>query len=325
METFSQEPLGLGMDQSVVSVVILSYKRQEALAQTLASVQIQTHQPREIIVVDNGSGDGMESFLRRHFPGICIIPLPYNVGTVARNRGVLRASGSLVVMLDNDVSFDSAFELQRIVNAFERLPETDCIVFKVLDSSGQYLHSRDWCHPRSQQQYQDTEFETPFITEGACAFRRERFLRAGGYFEPLFIGHEGWDLALRLLDLGGRIVYNPAIRVRHAALEDVTRTNSRPYYYYTRNYLWVAARNYPFRAAIPFLVKYLGMMAYFSIRVGHVAAFFLGIWDGLTGLPKIWPTRRPFSKATLKRLKTMSRERPGLIAAWRRHRERPQI
>jgi GT2 family glycosyltransferase len=313
------------MDQALVSVAILSYKRRGALAQTLASVEMQSHRPREIIVVDNGSGDDIETFLRQNFPGVCLVPLPYNFGTVARNRGVLQAKGSLVVTLDNDVSFDSAFELQRIVNAFERNPEADCIAFKVLDASGQHLHTRDWCHPRSYERYQDTEFETPFITEGACAFRRERFLRAGGYFEPLFIGHEGWDLALRLLDRGGHIFYNPAIRVRHAALKDATRTSSRPYYYYTRNYFWVAARNYPFRSAIPFLFKYVGMMAYFSIREVHVGAFVRGIWDGLAGLPKIWPSRKPFSKATRKRIKTMSSERPGLIAAWRRHRERPQI
>lgn len=313
------------MAQELISVAILSYKRQEALAQTLASVEMQSYRPREIIVVDNGSGDGIESFLRQNFPGVILVPLRSNVGTVARNRGVLHAKGSLVVTLDNDVSFDSAFELLRIVNAFERAPEADCIAFKVLDASGEHLHTRDWCHPRSYQRYQDTDFETPFITEGACAFRRQRFLRAGGYYEPLFIGHEGWDLALRLLDLGGHIFYNPAIRVRHAALKDSTRSNSRPYYYYTRNYFWVAARNYPFTSALPYLVKYIGMMAYFSLREGHVVAFSQGVWDGLTGLPKIWRTRKAFSKTTLKRIQTMSKERPGWIAAWRRHRERPQI
>ncbi len=313
------------MDQDLVSVAILSYKRMEALAQTLASVQTQSYKPREIIVVDNGSEDGIEDFLNQHFPGVRLVALPKNIGTVARNRGVEQARGGIVVALDNDVSFDSAFELQRIVNAFSNHPEADCIAFKVLDVTGQQLHVRDWCHPRSYLRYQDAEFETPYITEGACAFRREAFLRIGGYYEPLFIGHEGWDLALRLLDQGGHIIYNPAVRVRHAALKDSTRSDSRPYYYYTRNYIWIAARNYRLSPAIPFLLRYLGMMAYFSIRVGHVAAFARGMRDGLAGLPTVWRTRKAFSKATGKQLRDLSRERPGLIAAWRRHRERPQI
>jgi len=313
------------MDSELVSVAILNYKRQETLAQTLASAEMQSYQPREIIVVDNGSGDGIGTFLREGFPEVRLVLLPNNLGTVARNRGVLAAKGSLVVTLDNDVSFDSAFELQRIVNAFERNPEADCIAFKVLDASGMRLHTRDWCHPRSHEHYQDTPFETPFITEGACAFRRQRFLQLGGYYEPLFIGHEGWDLALRLLDMGGHIFYNPTIRVRHAALKDVTRTSSRPYFYYTRNYIWVAARDYPFTSAFPYLAKYVGMMAYFSLRERHVGTFIRAIWHGLAGLPKVWRTRRPFSSATRKRLKKMSCERRGLIAAWRRHRERPQI
>jgi len=313
------------MGDNLVSVVILSYRRREALAQTLASVEMQTYRPREILVVDNGSGDDIEAFLRQNYPEVGLVPLRENVGTVARNRGVLQAQGALVVTLDNDVSFDSPFELQRVVGAFERIPEADCIAFKVLDASGQRLHTRDWCHPRSYERYQDSEFETPYITEGASAFRRERFMQVGGYYEPLFIGHEGWDLALRLLDRGGHIFYSSAVRVRHAALKDATRGNSRPYYYYTRNYFWVAGRNYPFLSAIPFLVKYLTMMTFFAIRVGHAGAFLHGIWDGIIGLPRIWHTRKPFSKTTSKRIRAMSSERPGLLAVWRRHRHQPQI
>ncbi len=306
-------------------MAILSYMRREALACTLSSVEMQSYQPREIIVVDNGSRDGTDQFLQRHFPHVRLVALPQNIGAVARNRGVVQAKGNIVVMLDNDVAFDSAYELQKIVNAFERLPQADCLAFKVLDAIGRQLHVRDWCHPRSYMRHQDTEFETPFITEGACAFRRERFLRVGGYYEPLFIGHEGWDLALRLLDQGGRIVYAPAVRVRHAELKDVSRKSWRPYYYYTRNYIWVTARNYRAGPAVPFLMKYLGMMAYFSIRVGHIRAFARGLRDGLMGLPMAWRTRKPFSRATAKVLRDLMRERPGLIASWRRHRQRPQI
>ncbi len=325
MEALSPKPLGLGMNQDLVSVTILNYRRREALAQTLGSVEMQSYQPREIIVVDNGSADGTDDFLRRSFPHMHLVALPRNIGAVARNHGVIRAKSNIVVMLDNDVAFDSAYELQKIVNAFARLPQADCIAFKVLDATGSGLHVRDWCHPRSYLRHQDTEFETPYITEGACAFRRDRFLQLGGYYEPLYIGHEGWDLALRLLDQGGHIVYTPAVRVRHAELNDASRNSWRPFYYYTRNYLWIAARNYRLGPVVPFLVKYLGMMAYFSLRVGHLRAFARGLRDGLTGLPMAWRTRKPFSRATGRTLKELTRERPGLIASWRRHRERPQI
>lgn len=313
------------MNRFLVSVTILNYQRREALAQTLTSVEMQSYQPREIIVVDNGSKNRTDDFLHQHFPRVHLVALPKNIGAAARNRGVIQAHGHVVVMLDNDVAFDSAYELQKIVNAFERLPEAGCIVFKVLDASGRQLHVRDWCHPRSYLCYQDTEFETPFITEGACAFRRDTFLQLGGYYEPLFIGHEGWDLALRLLNQGGRIVYTPAVRVRHAELKDASRENSRPYYYYTRNYIWIAARNYPLALAVPFLVKYIAMMAFFSIRVGQIRAFARGLRDGLTGLPMAWRARKPFSNATAKTLRRLTRERPGLFASWYRHRQRPQI
>ncbi|MGB7439334.1 MAG: glycosyltransferase, partial [Candidatus Acidiferrum sp.] len=68
------------MQNPKISVVILNYRRWDALKNTLASVLSQSYTPREIIVVDNGSGDGTPGLLRQHFPGVSLLELDTNAG-----------------------------------------------------------------------------------------------------------------------------------------------------------------------------------------------------------------------------------------------------
>jgi GT2 family glycosyltransferase len=315
---------GEPMQNFLISVVILNYRRWEALKGTLSTVISQSYSSREVIVVDNGSADGSGDLVRQHFPEVTVVELDGNPGCLGRTRGVEAAHGEFVVTIDNDVYFDSAFELQKIANAFSACPEASCIVFKVLESTTGRLHVRDWCHPRNHAEYSDREFETSFIPEGACAFRRADFLRIGGYYEPLWIGCEGFDLSLRLLNHGSRIFYRPSIRVRHLMSQE-TRNSWRPYYYYTRNYLWIAMRNYPVVRAVPFLAEKMAMMACFAGRTGNLKAMFRGIRDAALGFRKVWATRDPVSPAVFRLLADLSRERPNLWTRLRRHRERPLI
>jgi hypothetical protein len=47
------------------------------------------------------------------------------------------------------------------------------------------------------------------FSETGCAFRREAVLKAGMFWERLFFGREGEELALRMLDAGYRILILP--------------------------------------------------------------------------------------------------------------------
>jgi GT2 family glycosyltransferase len=50
---------------------------------------------------------------------------------------------------------------------------------------------------------------------GACVMRTEVFRKAGGYWPPLLIGGEEELLALDVIEQGWRIVYAPAVCIRH--------------------------------------------------------------------------------------------------------------
>jgi GT2 family glycosyltransferase len=310
------------MKLPLVSVVILNYRRRASLLRTLQSVLAQAYPETEVIVVDNGSGDGTAEWLGRDFPGVRVIALQENRGCAGRNNGVKEARGELVVTIDNDVRFDSPFELEKVVNGFQQLPEASGLVFKVLEGDTGRVHLRDWCHPRSYWEFADREFETSFIPEGACAFRRDHFLRLGGYYEPLWIGHEGWDLSLRMLNAGLKMVYRPEIRVRHAMSAE-TRADGRNYYLYTRNYVWLAFKDYGGWRRWSYLAYNMTMMAWLSLRSRHLQRFLQGLREGVRGLRSL--ERTPVCRQGWQRLKKIEAHRPGLLARFKKHRERPLI
>src|SRR5947209_2319016 len=227
-----------------VSVVILNYKRLRALEQSIQSVLMQSYANREIIVVDNHSEEDVASLVRHLDPGIKLIELPENRGTCGgRNAGIREAHGDIIITLDNDVHFSSPFELTKVVAKLQQRPDIHVLAFQMCDADSGNIRVREWCHARHWTKFGQTEFETFYFVEGACAVRREVFDQAGNYYDALFIGCEGHDLALRMLDHGFRILYCPNIRVLHLMSAE-TRTSDRPYFFYTRNYIWIAFKDY---------------------------------------------------------------------------------
>lgn len=86
-----------------VSVVIPLYNKGPYVERTLNSVLAQTHQPCEIIVVDDGStDDGPERVLRFKDPRILLIKQENGGPGAARNQGLAKASGKYVAFLDAD-------------------------------------------------------------------------------------------------------------------------------------------------------------------------------------------------------------------------------
>jgi len=312
-------------ESPLVSVVILNYKRREALVRSLDSARQQSYENREIIVVDNNSQDDVRAFLTTYAPEVRLIELDENRGACGgRNAGILAAKGDIIITLDNDIFFEGPLELTKTVETFERRPDIHVLAFQLCDEQTGAPRVREWCHPRSLAIYSEIEFETNYFIEGACAIRRKVYATIGLYYEPLFIGCEGWDLALRIVDHDYRILHAPAIRLRHLMSRE-TRPPDRPYYFYTRNYIWIAYKDYPFVPGVWFAIWKLLMMLYFAVRSHHLAAYLRGFKDGCVGLARIRGERTPVRFCTIKYLRRLERWRPALWTRFSRHREAVQL
>jgi GT2 family glycosyltransferase len=300
-----------------VTIAILNYQRRDALRRALEAARAQRYAPLEIVAVDNASTDGSQEMVREEFPDVRLVALPRNVAAAARNDGVAAAAGEIVFTLDNDVLFTTPDDVARGVAVFARHPGAAVVNFTILGPDGA-LSRRDWCHPRDCDRWADTEFLTDYVLEGASACRRAAFLAAGGYWPPFFIGHEGWDLALRLLDGGHDLVYSPAVRVRHMVDQSV-RPSSRIYYTFTRNAIWVALRTHRPAAALAAVARDLALMGFAAARAGELAAFARGIADAGRGARAALATRRAMSRVTARRLASIRALKPSLPARALRH------
>jgi glycosyltransferase involved in cell wall biosynthesis len=84
------------------SVIIPTFNRLTFLTRAIASVQEQTCQAFELIVIDDGSTDGTREFVRRMGTDIRYLYQERQGPSAARNRGIRAARGRFISFLDSD-------------------------------------------------------------------------------------------------------------------------------------------------------------------------------------------------------------------------------
>ncbi|HVV58503.1 MAG TPA: glycosyltransferase family A protein [Gaiellaceae bacterium] len=180
-----------------VSVVIPCYGYAHLLGEAVESVLAQTYRDFEIVVVDDGSPDDTaavaEALIAAHPEHrISLLRRP-NSGqpAVARNTGIARARGELIVCLDADDLLEPEF-LERCVDALDRHPELSIAYGGQRDFS----EDREWpLHPHPPYDFATLAHTNLLGT--ASMFRREAWEAVGGY--PTDVpGYEDWAFWIAL-------------------------------------------------------------------------------------------------------------------------------
>ncbi|WP_294961242.1 glycosyltransferase family A protein [Sulfurimonas sp.] len=84
-----------------VSVVIPTYNRYEVLKRALKSVYAQTHKPKEVIIIDDGSTDKTSQILKT-FPDAKYYYQKNSGVSSARNLGIKKSNFEWIAFLDSD-------------------------------------------------------------------------------------------------------------------------------------------------------------------------------------------------------------------------------
>ena len=85
-----------------ISVVIPTFNRRNLLKRAIHSVIKQTIEPREIIVIDNGSTDQTYQMVSSLFPDINYFTEKKRGVSAARNKGILESKSKWIAFLDSD-------------------------------------------------------------------------------------------------------------------------------------------------------------------------------------------------------------------------------
>jgi len=288
--------------ESTISVVIPNYNREQDILEVLQSVNEQEFSNFEVIVVDDNSSDGSVSTIRQHFPETHVIALPENKGPAfARNAGMKKALGDIVVGIDSDVILPDKDTLSRIASKFSASPDINCLAFRILNYHTRNDDTDRWWHPLPIEHYADKEFYTDYFSGSGYAFQRAVFHKTGYFSEEFFISCEENDLALRILDSGFDIVYCPDIPLLHKVSVQ-SRVSSMRTYYCLRNQIWMVLKFYPFYRGLVFIVPRLVKYFFHSLIHGYFFTYCKSLYDSMQCWPAMLRHRKPLGENTWKRI-----------------------
>ncbi len=260
------------MDLPTTAIVILNYNSLEYFKQYLPDLVKHTPSWSTIYIIDNGSTEESESWVKENYPSIYWIALGDNFGFAeGYNKGLTQIDEECFVLLNSDIKVTQNW-LTPLVKKLYSDEKIAAIQPKILDLNQTYQFEHagaaggmiDWlgypfCRGRifdtvekDQGQYDDS-IEC-FWTSGACmAIKSTLFRKVGGFDARFFMHMEEIDLCWRLQRLGYTVNYISSSSVYHVGGGSLAYANPKKTYYNFRNNLIMLVKNLPILDLIPIL------------------------------------------------------------------------
>lgn len=237
-----------------LSVIVATYRREDALCQTLTGLFDQGYPDYEIIVVDQtpAHAEPTRSFLEAHRDRFRYVVEDWPSLPNARNVGLRHATGEIAVFIDDDCLVAPGF-LEGHAAAY-RDPAVGGVAGQIL-TPGAAPSAAEPVGRIADRYRLIYNFHSTVVADVAFAqgcnmsFRREVALAAGG-FEPGFAAHacfEEVDMCLRVRRLGWRIRFEPSASLLHLERVDGgcgnRRIDARWFYWWLHNRYLAALRH----------------------------------------------------------------------------------
>lgn len=214
-----------------VFVLILSYNGIRWLKGCLPTVLGMDYLNYEVVVIDNGSSDETQSFLRANFPQVHILALKPNRGYAGGFDAGLEYAANLgadyFLVMNNDTEIDR-HALTALVDAAEAQDRAGFVTGKV------YFHDRrdvfqsvgkkddpiTWVGPHigygeEDRGQHDQAAERIFVDDIYTLVSRKLYDEVGGYDPQFYLRCEEFDWQLRARKAGWKIYYAPHAKLWH--------------------------------------------------------------------------------------------------------------
>lgn len=267
----------------MVTVIYVNYFTESILRSSLRSLKETARgMEPEVLVVDNGSTENLESILHAVFPTGKVLRPPYNLGYGAGiNLGARLATRPYILAVNPDVIFLPQ-TLQNLVQFLENHPKAAVASPLLLTTD-----LRPWPPARRFPTFRYTLFTReslltrlfpnnplsreylyldhlerlngPFPVEvalGACMLiRKEAFQQVGGFDSGFFLFLEDVDLCWRLKQAGYESWVVPEARAIHVFGYTRRRVPFHTYFHYRRSALYYLRK---YRGPLPIVLGFFG-------------------------------------------------------------------
>ncbi len=305
-----------------VSAIVVNWNGKDLLRSCLKSLEGQSHQDLEIIVVDNGSTDGSAEMVRGESPKVRLIENGTNLGFASpNNQGMREATGEAFFLINNDAEAEPGC-VTRLVDELEEDLGVGMVAPKIVDHAGGrtidsvgglFIYPDGMSRGRGRGEEDRGQYDSlkDMLLPSACAclYRRAMVEEVGNFDEDFYAYCEDTDLGLRGRLAGWKAVSVPDAVVRHRYSKTGGRYSPLKAFLVERNHFWVAVKNFPPGALL--LVDFYGLWRYLLqafaalARKGaagefareHSAVMLIGVllkawWAALLGMPRMLEKRR---------------------------------
>ena len=289
-----------------VSVVTPNYNGKDFLYAYFESLIKNSNEIGEVIIVDNGSNDGSQEFIRNYrekvdFP-IVLIENSQNLGFAeAVNQGISKARYDYIFSLNNDtvVEKSAILELLNLLNTDGRIfsVSSKMVQFnnpELIDDAGDDYTLLAYTKKRGNNQNLNNFIEVSEIFSscaGAALYRKDLLEELDGFDSEFFAYMEDVDLGYRARINGYKNLFCPNAIVYHIGSATTgSQYNEFKVRLAARNNVWVVYKNLPIPQKIVnvlflflgFLIKYV-----FFLKKGFGPIYLNGLKEGLRTRNKI--------------------------------------
>jgi GT2 family glycosyltransferase len=282
-----------GMVMAKVTVIIPNYNGLSFMEPCIESLKKQTYKDFDILVVDNGSSDKSQEWLRdRKIPALF---LDKNMGfSGAVNAGIRAAQTPYVLLLNNDTEAEPGFvgELVKSISRSGRIFSVSSKMIQLyhkdlIDSAGDMYSVMGWAYQRGVGQKSKgykREREVFSACAGAAIYQRAAFETVGYFDEKHFAYLEDIDICYRAKIFGYHNLYCPTAVVYHVGSgTSGSKYNEFKVKLTARNNIYLNYKNMPWPQfllnSVPLLAGILLKYGFFR-EIGFDKAYVEGLKEG---------------------------------------------
>jgi len=267
-----------------LSIIIVNWNTKEYLLPCLREIfERGQGMSREVILIDNGSGDGSGDEVKKSFPSVHVIKNEENLGFAkAVNQGLKNSSGRYILLLNPDTQVKNG-TTERLVSFMESSSDAAVAGAQLLNADGskqnsianfpslatELLNKRllRWLFPKKFPG-KGRNYSEPIEVDsiiGACMMvRREAMEQVGLLDEDYFLFLEETDWCYRIKKAGWKVYHLPQAEIYHYQGKSAEREKKKAKIEYYRSRYHFFKKN---RGRLQEFILLLGLMIRLCIEM----------------------------------------------------------